>query len=250
VAGFKAAFANELYKLMKRKKVITAAVLSIVAVLVGQAAVTAIQMGFGLRMAGGGDFPLVVLPLLTYTLLPMFAAFVAIDMFSGEFAANTMKLTLTRPVSRFGVFCAKTASLAVFIIGNLLFVMVLSMIAGFLFNSSPEGIGEIVRVVGAYVATFLPVFVFSLLVVLLSNLFRSGAAVFFLSLLIFAAFHLIGIMFSGYSSFLITSKFDWYTLWISETFNVAKIIREFLIMAGMGTMLFAAGFYLFDRKDL
>lgn len=250
MAGFKAAFANEMFKLLKRKKLIVAAVLSIVAVLVGQAAVTVIKMGFGLRMAGSGDFPLVVLPLFSYTLLPLFAAFVAIDMFSGEYATNTMKLTLTRPVSRFGVFCAKAANLAVFILGNLLFVMVLAMIAGFLFNSSSAGILELVRVVLGYVATFLPVFVFSLVVVLLANIFRSGSAVFFLSILVYIAFHFIGIVFSGYSSFLITSMFDWYTLWISDTFNFSKIIREFLIMAGLGTMLFAAGFYLFDRKDL
>jgi ABC-2 type transport system permease protein len=250
VAGFKAAFANEMYKLLKKRKIITAAVLSILAVLVGQAAVTVIKMGFGLRMAGSGEFPLVVLPLFSYTLLPLFAAFVAIDMFSGEYASNTMKLTLTRPVSRFGVFCAKAANLAVFIMGNLLFVMILSMITGFLFNSSSAGIMEFVRVVCAYVATFFPVFVFSLLVVLLANILRSGSAVFFLSILVYIAFHFIGIVFSSFSSFLITSMFDWYTLWISETFNFSKIIREFLIMAGCGTMLFAAGFYLFDRREL
>src|SRR5690606_82305 len=125
VAGFKAAFANELVKLSKKKKIILAAILSILAILIGQAAVTAVQMGFGLRVAGSAEFPLLVLPVFTYTILPMFATFVAIDMFNGEYMANTMKLTLTRPVSRFGVFCAKTGNIALFIMGNLLFVMII-----------------------------------------------------------------------------------------------------------------------------
>jgi ABC-2 type transport system permease protein len=249
MAGFKAAFLNETVKMLKKKKMIAAAVLSILAVLIGEAAVTAIQMGFGLRVAGSNEFPIVVLQLFSYTLLPLFSAFVAIDMFNGEYSSNTMKITLTRPVSRFGVFSAKVWNVALFILGNLLFVMILSMLAGLLFNSSSASLIGIIRVVLAYIATFFPVFVFSLLVVVLANILRGGSAVFFLSVLLFIGFNFIGIVFAHYSSFLITSMFDWYTLWISETVNVAKIIRQLLIMAGCGMMLFTGGYYLFDRKN-
>jgi ABC-2 type transport system permease protein len=99
-------------------------------------------------------------------------------------------------------------------------------------------------------ATFFPVFVFSLLVVCLSNLLRGGLAVFFLSVIIYIGFIFLGIVFSSYSSFFITSMFDWYTLWISESVNLLKIIRQLFIMTGCGMMLFAAGYYLFDSKDL
>lgn len=250
MAGFKAAFVNETVKLLKKKKMIAAAVLSILAVLIGQVAVTAIKMGFGLRVAGSAEFPLVVLSFFSYTILPLFATFVAIDMFNGEFTSNTMKITLTRPVTRFGVFSAKVLNVALFIIGNLLFVMLLSLLAGLLYNSSSVSLIGVARVVLAYMATFFPVFVFALLVVLLANLFRGGSAVIFLSVLVFIGFNFLGIVFSGYSSFFITSMFDWYTLWISETVNGAKIFRQVLIMAGCGMMLFTAGYYLFDRKDL
>ncbi|SDC15519.1 ABC-2 type transport system permease protein [Paenibacillus sp. UNCCL117] len=250
MGGFKAAFLNEAVKMLKKKKLIAAAILSILAVVIGQVAVTVIKHGLGLRVVGSTEFPLVVLSIFAYTILPLFATFVAIDMFSGEFSSNTMKITLTRPVTRLGVFSAKVLNLAAFIMGNLLFVMVLSLLAGFLFNMTSVSFIGIVRVVLSYIATFLPIFVFSLLVVLLSNMLRGGLAVFFLAILAFLALNVLGIVFSGYSSFFITSMFDWYTLWISETINAFKILRQLLIMSGCGIMLFTAGYYLFDRKDI
>ncbi|MDQ1914847.1 ABC transporter permease [Paenibacillus sp. GD4] len=250
MAGFKAAFLNEAVKLLKKKKLIAAVILSILAVIVGQIAVTAIKHGLGLRVVGSTEFPLVVLSIFSYTILPLFATFVAIDMFNGEFSSNTMKITLTRPVTRFGVFSAKVLNIALFIAVNLFFVMVLSLLAGFLFNMSSSGVMGVVRVILSYLATFLPVFVFSLLVVLLSNILRGGLAVFFLSVIAFVGLTSLGIVFSSYSSFFITPMFDWYTLWISESMNVFKIFRQLIIMSGCGMMLFAAGFYVFDNKDL
>ena len=250
MAGFKAAFVNETVKLLKKKKLIAAAVLSVLGVLIGQATVTAIQAGFGLRITGSEEFPLLVLPVFTYTILPLFTTFVAIDMFNGEFNAGTMKLSLTRPVSRFGVFSAKVGNIAAFILLNLLFIMLVALVAGYIFNPSSTGLAGVLRVILAYVVTFVPIFVFALLVVLLCNLIRSGLAVFFLSVLLFVGFIALGILYSRLSSFLFTSQLNWYTLWISDTVNVSKLVRQTLLLTGGGIMLFTAGYYLFDRKDL
>ncbi|CAN7502242.1 ABC transporter permease [Paenibacillus sp. LjRoot56] len=250
MVGFKAAFMNESVKLLKKKKIMAAAILSILAVMIGQIAVTTIKHGLGLRVVGSVEFPIAVLSFVTYTLLPLFAVFVAIDMFNGESSSNTMKITLLRPVSRFGVFTAKVLNLALFIAGNLLFIMVLSLLAGFIFNPSSASFIGIVKVLVSYGLTFFPVFVFALIVVLLANLIQGGLAVFFLSILVFIGFNFLGIVFSSYSSFFITSMFDWYTLWISESINVFKISRQILIIFGCGIMLFTMGYYLFDRKDI
>ena len=250
MAGFKAAFVNEMVKLLKKKKLIAAAILSVLGVLIGQAAVTAFQAGFGLRIAGSTEFPLLVLLVFTYTILPLFTTFVAIDMFNGEWNAGTMKLTLTRPVSRFGVFCAKVGNIAAFILVNLLFIMLVSLIAGFIFNPGSSGIVGILRVLLAYLVTFVPIFVFALLVVLLCNVIRSGLAVFFLSVLVFVGFIAIGLLYSRFSSFLFTSQLSWYTLWISDSINPFKLLRQTMLLSGCGLMLFTAGYYLFDRRDL
>ena len=250
MAGFRAALVNEAFKLRKKKKLTVAALLSILAVFVGQVAVTGVNLGLGLRLTGSSEFPLMVLSIMTYTVLPLFAIFVAIDLFNGEFASNTMKLTLTRPVSRLGVFSAKVTNLALFILANLFFVMLLSLIAGLLFNPSSFSLSALFKVILAYLVTFLPVFVFALLVVFLANLLQGGLAVFFLSILLFIGFHFLEVVVPSLSSFFITSMLDWYSLWIAQPFNFFKILRQTLILLSSGLMLFTAGYDLFERKDL
>jgi ABC-2 type transport system permease protein len=97
MVGFKAALINELEKLSKKKKGIVAVVLSVILIVAGQFMLIALRKGFGLRGAGSGEFPILVLSIVMNSLLPLFTALVAIDSFSGEFSQNTMKISLTRP---------------------------------------------------------------------------------------------------------------------------------------------------------
>lgn len=250
MAGFKAAVTVEMYKLIKKKKIFVAVVLSIIAVIIGQAALLAIKGGLGLKVAGSAEFPIVVLTIFMYTILPLFTAMIAIDMFSGEFSSNTMKITLTRPVSRFGIYSAKVLNIALFIMANLIFIMLLATTAGLIFNraaSEPISFGKVLI---SYLTAFLPVFILSLFVVMLSNILKGGLSVFFLSVLTFIGLNFLEVAFSRYSSFFITSMFGWYRLWISDAPNVFKIFRQFLIMSGCGIMFFTAGYYLFEKKDL
>ncbi|MCX7710559.1 MAG: ABC transporter permease [Clostridia bacterium] len=248
--GFNAAFFNELDKLRKKKKIFWAALISILAVIIGQLAITMIKNGFGLRVAGGLEFPITVLSIFIYSILPLFTAFVAIDMFCGEFSSNHMKITLARPVSRLGIFSAKILNIGVFILVNLGFVMVVSLVSGLIFNPSSGNLMSFIKIILAYASTMLPVFVLALLIVFLSNLLKNGLAVFFLSVILYVGMIFLSIVFSSYSSFFLTSMFDWYTLWISDSPNYMKITRQFLIMVGCSIMFFTAGYALFDKKDL
>jgi len=87
--AFKAAFINEVEKIYRKKKVVVAAILSILAIVMGQLVVTGINRGFGLIAASSTQFPILVLSLLVNTILPLFTTLVAIDVFSGEFSHNT-----------------------------------------------------------------------------------------------------------------------------------------------------------------
>ena len=248
--GYKAAVINETCKILKKKKLFVSITLAVLAVIIGQIAVTAIKNGLGLRTAGSQEFPIVVLSFYVFTLLPLFSTFVAIDIFSSEFNLNTMKIALVRPISRLGLFCSKVTVIVMFILGNLIFVMLISFISGLLFNVVSSSVFGILLVVLAYLASFLPVFVFTLFVVLLTNILKGGLSVFFLSVLTFIGIYALGLLFPAYSSFLITSMFDWYILWLSGFTSFFKILREFLIMSGFGIMLFTAAYYLFDKKDI
>lgn len=246
---FKAAFINEVQKLYKKKKVLVAVVLSIVLIIIGQIMVLGIRNGFGLRGVSSMDFPILVLSLVSSTIIPLFTALVAIDSFSGEFSHNTMKITLTRPVTRLKVFASKLAAIMVFVAANLLFVMIFSMIAGVFFNSNSFSLHGVGRIIISYFVTIFPMLILAMFIILLANIFKGGVSTFFASIFIFIIFKVLEIVFSRYSGIFFTSFMNWYALWIMDTFPLMKITRSFMMLLSYGILLFTGGYYLFDKKE-
>ncbi|GAB6154959.1 ABC transporter permease [Desulfosporosinus burensis] len=249
MAVFQAALINEVEKLYKKKKVMVAVLLSLAVIVIGQLGIIGVRSGFGLRGTGSLEFPMLVLSVVVNTVLPLFTALVTIDSFSGEFSQNTMRITLTRPVSRFKIYLAKITAIMLFILGVLLLLLFFSMLAGFIFNTNSATLDSLGRTVFSYLVSLFPMLVLALGIVLLANIFKSGIAVFFVSILIFLALKVLGVIFSQYSSLLLTTQLDWYNLFLVNSFPLAKIVRQFLIMLGSAMMLFTAGFYIFDKKE-
>ena len=249
MGGFKATLVNELERLSKKKKGVVAVILSIIIIVAVQFMIIGLRAGFGLRGANSGEFPIIVLSAVVNSILPLFTALVAIDSFSGEFSQNTMKISLTRPVTRLKFFTAKLIAVMIFVLVNLLLVMILSIIAGVLFNANSITLKSMVGIIMAYLVTAIPMLVLALVIITLANVLRSGIGVFFLSILIFIGLKALGIVFSRYSGLLFTSMLDWYNLWLMDTLPVWKILREFLLMCSYVIILFTGSFYLFDKKD-
>ncbi|MCR4436059.1 MAG: ABC transporter permease [Clostridiales bacterium] len=250
MGGFKASLANEIEKLYKKKKAVAIVIISLAVIVIGQLAVVGIRSGLGLKGAGSTEFPILVLSVFVNTVLPLFTALVAIDIFTGEFSHNTMKIALARPADRLKLFSAKIAAAAFFIGVNLLIVMVLSTLTGLLFNSSQITASGFFKILLSYLISLFPAVTLALAIVFLANIFKSGITVFFASILLFLAFKILGFLFPQYSSLFLTSMLDWYNLWIADSIPMAKISREFLIQLGYAIMFFTAGYYLFDGKDL
>lgn len=249
MAVFKITLINELEKLYKKKKVSVAIILSLIVIIIGQLGILGVRTGYGIRGAGNAEFSILVLSIVVNTILPLFTALVAIDSFSGEFSHNTMKLTLTHPVSRFKVFAAKMTSISLFISVILFLLLVLSLITGFLFNTNSASFADVIKTVLAYAVSIFPQIVLALGIVLIANLFKSGVSVFFVSVIAFLGFQVLGLLFSQYGNLFLTNYLDWYTLWLSQNFPFLKILRQFLLMMGYAIMLFIAGFYFFDKKE-
>ena len=249
MAGFKAALINEIEKLCKKKKVLVATIISLIVIVLGQVAISGMRSGFGLRGASNMEFPILVLSVVVNSILPLFTALIAIDCFSAEFSQNTMKITLTRPVSRLKFFAAKLTAILLFILVNLFFVMIFSLVAGVIFNSNSFTFLALIKIFICYIVTVFPMMILAMVIVLFTNIIRSGVGVFFISIFVFIIFKVIGIMFSQYSGILFTSMLDWYNLWIMSTFPFAKILRQFILMCSYGIILFTGSFYLLDKKD-
>jgi ABC-2 type transport system permease protein len=249
MVGFKAALINEIEKLYKKKKVLVAIIISLIFIIFGQLIITGVRSGFGIRATSSMEFPILVLSVVVNTILPLFTALVTIDSFSGEFSQNTMKIAITRPITRFKFFLAKLSAIMIFVLTNLLFLMIFSMIAGIIFNSNSFTFQGIVRIVTSYVVTLMPMMILALIIILFTNILRSGIGVFFLSIFVFLIFKALEIIFSQYSGIIFTSMLDWYNLWIMSSFPFLKIFRQFILMSSYAIILFTSGYYLFDKKD-
>ena len=245
--SFNAVFINELEKLIKRKKFISAAIISFISIIIGQLIVVAVKHFSGINVAGASVFPTFVLSVFSYTIIPLFGIFVAVDLFAGEFSSNTMKLTLSRPVSRFKIFTAKIASLAVFIASHLIFVMLVSMLSSLIVSGLKF---NFLTVLMAYTANFFPIFVFILLSALLSNILKGATSVFMLSIFAYLVLLALGIVFSSLSSLFIVPLFGWFTMFIGGFINIWKILRTFVIILSMGAILFSAGYFIFEKRSV
>ena len=243
----KAVYINEIFKISKKKKFIGAFIFSILAVLVAAIVVYSLNNFAGIRITGSSDFSIMVLSLLSYTFFPLFTAFIAIDMFAGEFADNTIKITVTGPASRFKVFLGKILAIASFIMANLILVMVLSFVVSLLIGSSMP---NLFKILGAYIMEFLPIFIFGLVVVLISNIAKGTTSSFMFSVFVFLLSTGLAFAFPDLKSLLFTSAFDWYRLILASYVNYSKIFRIFLILLGYGIMLFTGAYYLFEKKDI
>ncbi|MGI6679657.1 MAG: ABC transporter permease [Dehalobacterium sp.] len=249
MAVFKAALTNELEKLYKKKKALAALLLSIAVIILGQLMIIGVRSGFGIRGAGSGEFPILVLSVVLYSILPLFIALVAIDSFSGEFAHNIIRIVLTRPVSRFKIFSAKVTAIALFVLFNLLLIFIFSTLAGFIVDYQGMTMVSIVKSFMVYVVSLLPLLVLALGIILLAQMIKSGISVFFITVLLFVASHVLVLIFPQYSSLLITTHIGWYKLWLAQPFPWQIVLREILLLVGYGIMLFVAAFYLFERKE-
>lgn len=245
--SLKGAYINEIFKISKKKKITVALILSVVSVIIAAIAVYFLNNFAGIRITGSSDFSIMVMSVLSYTLFPLFAAFISIDMFAGEFADGTIKLTLTSPAPRFKVFLGKVLAIASFILVNLMFVMVLSSVVSIFING---GIANLLRVFASYLMVFFPILIFALVVVLISNIAKGTTSAFMLSILVFLVFNGLGMVFPYFKSLLFTSTFDWYRLILGSYINISKVLRVFLILLGYGIMLFAASYYLFEKREI
>lgn len=248
--SFKATLINEIEKLYKKKKIIVAAILSFIIIILGQIAMTCLKSGFGIRAVGSMEFPILVLSLVANTVIPLFTALVTIDCFIGEFSHNTIKIALTRPVTRLKFFTAKIVAITFFVLTNIIFVMIFSILAGVIFNANTFTLTGISRIVISYLVTLLPMIVLVLFIAILSNLLKSEVGVFFLSVLLFIGLKVLEVVFSKYSSVLFTSLIGWYELWIMNKISILTILRRLMFIVSYGIMFFISGYYLFDKKEI
>lgn len=248
--SFKAALTNEVFKLYKKKKAIVIIILAFGIIVAVQILNMALRGGLGIMGSSAAGFPFAVLSIFAASILPLFTALAVIDVFTGEMSHDTMKIVVTKPVTRFRIYLAKIVAVGMFILISLLIVMVLSIITTLLFQTPTITFSWIFKVLISYLVTLMPMMTLSIVIAYLANVFKSSSGVFFLSMVLFLLFRAAGIVFTTISGVFITSLLDWYKLWIASSLPLGMILRQTVILLAYILIFLALGYRRFDQKDL
>ncbi len=208
-----------------------------------------LQNGLGLGVVTSGEFPIFVLGLLTVFFLPLFVFMGSADQFSGELGDRMLKNALVRPISRFKVFASKQAALAISIAAYLL-VALLGSAGAALFLGGGLELGNAIDWLTAYAAAFLPLLSLSVTAVFLAQFFASGIGALTVSVLLYVALKAGAFVLPQLNAYSPTAYLNWHTLWLGDPLPAGQIGSVFMFLAACCILLFTAGFYFFDKKEL
>lgn len=208
-----------------------------------------VQSGLGISAVSSGDFPIVMLGLFTGIFLPLFIFMGAADQFSGELGDRTLKILLTRPISRFKVFVSKQISLGLSI-AVYLFLGMLGSVGSALFLSGRVSVYSIGDWLLAYGSAFVPLAALSIAAVFIAQFFSSGSSALTVSVLLYIAVKVSSFFFPQVSTYSPTAYLDWHMLWIGTPMASNQVGAVFMFLAACSILFFTAGYYLFDKKEL
>ncbi|SDE51422.1 ABC-2 type transport system permease protein [Paenibacillus sp. UNCCL117] len=211
---------------------------------------TRFQNGIGLGAVTARDFPILMLNLFTSVLFPLFVFMGAADSFSGEIGERTMKLTLTRPVSRFKIFAAKQTALALYIALCVLAGLLSSSLAALFFRPGGGAAEALLDGVLAYSAALLPLLTLSIAAACVAQLFSTGSSALTATLLLYAGLKAAAMFVPSLGVYSPTAYTGWHMLWLGGTAAAGSIASAFMFLAACSILFFTVGFYGFDKKEL
>lgn len=238
---------GELYKLRHRKKYF-------VMLLIG-AAVCAIRWGGSAlinRFSEGAisitsSMPLEMLPFVVELLVPIIIFMAVTDLFTSEYATDTLKACLLKPATRFKVISAKAA--AVFLLAgvSMLAMYIISLVIQ---SISGGGLTQWAPALAAYLIDLIPLAGVVLLGVFINVCLKGPSVAMLLSLAVYAVMKYMGYYVSGSESFLFTSYAKWHSLFLGAALPFDMLIYKIGIVAGSILILFSVSYIIFDKKDV
>lgn len=247
---FLASLKNELEKLFSRKKYIVflildaiscllLAVSQIVAEIVADGAIDTSILFDNMLISSMSPYLTVFIPLM--------ALLAAADLFSGEFHDLSIRMVLLRPVERWQIFCAKITAVfglcVAFVFSHLVFLLLVKLI----FSHTVSGAGY---AIGAYLLDLVPMAVLVLLFAFLHQLVKSSGSAVALSVICYVGLVILGKYVSFAGGLVFTEYLSWHSIWLGATLPVIVLLPKLGILLGTATVLYCAGYYLFERKEI
>lgn len=240
---------NETEKMLLKKKTVFFIAAAAILPLAAMALIKLFQSKLGVFGFAPSSYPILILGIFTGILIPLFVFTAAADLFAGELGDNTLRITLTRPISRFKVFLSKNISIGIFTAIILSVVFITSSIAG-LFLEGRASFTGFLESAPAYIAAAVPMIAMGVLAVFLSQFFKSASGALTACLLIYIAGKAMAFVAPRLARITPFSYTDWHMLWLGSSLGPARLLNIFMLILSYIIILFSVGYYLFDKKDL
>jgi ABC-2 type transport system permease protein len=245
--SLKANIINELEKLFLKKKTIVFLIIIALTSFLSIFFVSSIQSKLVFISMSSISFPLMVLSMLTNVFLPLFIFMAAAELFPGEIADRTLKLVLTRPISRLKVYISKITAISIYIIINLLVVFLVTTITALILKVN---ILSISHVLFSYMIDIIPASILVIFAAFVVQFFKTNSAAIISCILIFLGIRALSLFITGFNNNMFTSYLNWYSLWSANGSSIFRLLIISLLLLSYGIIFFTSGYYMFDKKEI
>lgn len=237
---------NELHKLFLKKKILVLLVLTAILSFLPAFFISAIQAKLIFISLDSVSYPLIMLSVITNMLLPLYIFVSAAELFPGEVGDKTIKLVLSRPISRFKIYLSKISALFIYAIINLLVVFMVTTVSAIILKLNSQEIGHILL---SYIIDVLPAMVLIIFSAFVVQFFKSSSAALVSSILIFIGIRVVALFIKGLNNALFTSYLNWYPMWSLNGNSILRVLNTFFMITAYGIIFFTIGCYTFDKKE-
>jgi ABC-2 type transport system permease protein len=240
---------NEIEKILLNKKLIILSIIGLCSIILLQVFLHFVKSVYDMYTFDFNGFTELVLLYTANVFIPIIICFLVIEVFTSEYKNNTLKIILTKPITRFNVFLSKTIAVFILTVTNMFIFMLTSIILGIIFNFSSFTFSAFFEIIIAYLLTILPVTVLTLLIITISSIVKSASFTFVLSIIVFLALKILSTILPQYSSMFLMGFLEWNNLWMIDNISVIKIIRQSLIMLSSIVMFYTFSLYRFEKSN-
>lgn len=243
----RACITNEVQKLFLMKKNFVFMIILVLISALSALLLSTIQSRLMFISLTSISFPLLMLSIVTNVFLPLFIFMAAAELFSGEIADRTLKLTLTMPISRLKIYISKLTAIIFYTILNLLVVLLVSTLAAV---GSNMGIDSILQVFLSYLVDIVPLSILAIFAAFIVQFFRSISTALISSILAFIGLRVLGLVVPGLNHNLFTTYLNWSSSWFSSGISFLQNINLLILLIAYGIIFFTLGYYLFDKREV
>jgi ABC-2 type transport system permease protein len=205
----------------------------------------------GVLTVNTAGLPIFILGLFTSLILPLFIFMWTADIFAGEVGEGTLKIVLVRPISRFNIYVSKIMALSLSTILLLGTTLIFSLISGlFLGGTANQYLTAFSSGLKSYILAIVPMVSLGITAAFIAQFFKSSSGALATAILVYVAGRALPLVYPVASKVLLFSYTNWHVMWQGVSLAPERLLYAFLIMLSTSIILFTAGFYLFDIKEV